>query len=75
MMEILWNKQPGDAVWWPKVEYYHEFKPFFGVYELCGEWVLYLGTPVNERIPIAEVTDVDQPPLEYAEQLWRLRCG
>lgn len=74
-MEILWDKQPGDAVWWSKGERHYMPKPFFGVYAQSGKWVLYLGTPVNERIPIAEVTDVDQPPLEYAEQLWRLRCG
>lgn len=72
-METFWNKQPGDAVWWPKR--YDQLKPFFGVYELRGEWILYLGTPVNERIPIAKVDNINEPPLEYAEQLWGLYGG
>lgn len=73
MMEILWCKDPTDHVWWPKTPV--PTMPLFGLYATKGVWVLYLGSPFIERIPIAEVTDVNQPPLEYAEQLWRLRCG
>lgn len=70
-MEILWNKQPGGAVWWPKTP----TKPFFALYAINNVWTLYIGHPLIERIPIAEVTDINQPPLEYAKQIWGLRCG
>lgn len=72
-MEIFWRKEGGTNVWWPKTPL--PLMPFFSVYPTKDTWVLYLGHPFFERIPIAEVTDVDQPPLEYAEQLWGLYCG
>lgn len=72
-MEILWCKEEYSGAWWPKAGL--SIYPFFGVYPTKDTWIFYLGHPLFERIPIAEVTDVDQPPLEYAEQLWRLRCG
>ena len=72
-MEILWNKEQTGHVWWPKAGLL--IYPFFGLYPLNNKWTLYIGHPFTERIPIAEVEDVNNPPFEYAEQLWRLRCG